>query len=139
MEQPMVDLTRVAAFSASHRLHNRSLSDEENREIFGKCNNANGHGHNYTWEVTLRGHVSPVTGMVYNLSDLKEEMAAVLELVDHKNLDLDVEHFKTAVSTTENLTVFLWKELKKRMKDPKLLYRVTVHETSKNIFSYRGP
>uniref|UniRef100_A0A0M3I247 6-pyruvoyl tetrahydrobiopterin synthase n=1 Tax=Ascaris lumbricoides TaxID=6252 RepID=A0A0M3I247_ASCLU len=66
-------------------------------------------------------------------------MAEVLELVDHKNLDLDVEYFKTCVSTTENLTIFLWKELKKHMSKPELLYKTVVHETSKNVFTFRGP
>ncbi|VDK46729.1 unnamed protein product [Anisakis simplex] len=136
----MIDLTRTESFSASHRLNSIQLSDEQNQQLYGKCNNLNGHGHNYSWEVTLRGQIDPINGMVYNLSDLKKEMADVLELVDHKNLDLDVEYFKSTqtVSTTENLTVFLWNELRKRMKNPKLLYRCTVHETSKNRFSYYG-
>uniref|UniRef100_A0A915BT52 6-pyruvoyl tetrahydrobiopterin synthase n=1 Tax=Parascaris univalens TaxID=6257 RepID=A0A915BT52_PARUN len=123
MERPVIDLTRIETFSASHRLHSQSLSAVENQNLYGKCNNANGHGHNYIWEVTLRGPIDVVTGMVYNLSDLKKEMAEVLEVVDHKNLDLDIEYFKTSVSTTENLTVFLWNELKKRMSRPELLYK----------------
>ena len=91
--RPILDLIRIETFSASHRLHSEVLSPEENKEIFGKCNNSNGHGHNYRWEVTLRGPVDERTGMVYNLTNLKREMAAVLDLVDHKNLDLDVDYF----------------------------------------------
>lgn len=91
---PVVELTRIEIFSACHRLNSQELSEKLNEETFGKCNNPNGHGHNYRWEVTLRGTVDTVTGMVYNLTHLKKEMAAVLELVDHKNLDLDVDYFR---------------------------------------------
>lgn len=92
--RPIVDLTRIETFSASHRLHSEFLIPEENQEIFGKCNNPNGHGHNYRWEVCLRGPVDEKTGMVYNLTNLKREMAAVLDLVDHRNIDLDVDYFR---------------------------------------------
>uniref|UniRef100_A0AC34RN63 6-pyruvoyl tetrahydrobiopterin synthase n=1 Tax=Panagrolaimus sp. JU765 TaxID=591449 RepID=A0AC34RN63_9BILA len=137
---PVVELTRMETFSASHRLHSDELSEKLNSETFGKCNNANGHGHNYKWEVHLRGTVDTVTGMVYNMANLKREMAAVLELVDHKNLDLDVDYFRAGkiVSTTENVAVFLYEALKDRMELPELLYKVVVHETDKNSFTYRG-
>uniref|UniRef100_A0A1I7WP60 6-pyruvoyl tetrahydrobiopterin synthase n=1 Tax=Heterorhabditis bacteriophora TaxID=37862 RepID=A0A1I7WP60_HETBA len=102
----IVTMERVAAFSAAHRLHSKQLSDEENANLYGKCNNANGHGHNY---VKLRGSVDAITGMVYDLGDLKKEMEEVLDTVDHKNLDKDVVWFK-----------------------------VTVEETPKNIFTYKG-
>lgn len=75
---------------------------------------------------------------VYNLSELKNEMNEVLDLVDHKNLDLDVPYFTDNVSTTENLVVYLWSELKCRMKNPSLLYKSVLHETDKNIFAYQG-
>lgn len=91
---PIVELTRIETFSACHRLNSQELSEKLNEETFGKCNNPNGHGHNYKWEVTLKGTVDTVTGMVYNLALLKKEMAAVLELVDHKNLDLDLDYFR---------------------------------------------
>lgn len=91
---PKVRLCRTEHFSAAHRLHNPRWSVEENEHIYGKCNNPNGHGHNYAWKVVLEGNVDPQTGMVYNLSDLKREMADVLLKVDHKNLDLDVDHFR---------------------------------------------
>uniref|UniRef100_A0A1I7XYY6 6-pyruvoyl tetrahydrobiopterin synthase n=1 Tax=Steinernema glaseri TaxID=37863 RepID=A0A1I7XYY6_9BILA len=138
-QAPVVLLHRTERFSACHRLHSRHLSDVENREIFGLCNNPNGHGHNYVWRVTLQGPVHPTTGMVYNLSDLKKEMAEVVKMVDHKNLDLDVEYFHEGgvVSTTENLTVFLHRELAKVMKRPELLLESTVDETEKNVFTFR--
>uniref|UniRef100_A0AC34G492 6-pyruvoyl tetrahydrobiopterin synthase n=2 Tax=Panagrolaimus sp. ES5 TaxID=591445 RepID=A0AC34G492_9BILA len=91
--RPIVDLIRIESFSASHRLHSEALTADENKEIFGKCNNLNGHGHNYRWEVYLRGIVDEKTGMVYNLENLKREMSAVMDLVDHKNLDVDVDYF----------------------------------------------
>uniref|UniRef100_A0AC35G1N4 6-pyruvoyl tetrahydrobiopterin synthase n=1 Tax=Panagrolaimus sp. PS1159 TaxID=55785 RepID=A0AC35G1N4_9BILA len=138
--RPIVDLIRCETFSASHRLNSEALNAEENKEIFGKCNNSNGHGHNYRWEVYLRGVIDEKTGMVYNLENLKREMSAVLDLVDHKNLDLDVDYFREnkMVSTTENVAMFLYDSLKERMEKPDLLLKVKVHETDKNSFVYKG-
>ncbi|CAG0889150.1 unnamed protein product, partial [Cyprideis torosa] len=139
MVRPIASLTRVEKISACHRLHSNSLSDEENREIFSKCNNINGHGHNYQVEVTCRGPVDPMTGMVINLSDLKHYMKlAVVDPLDHKNLDKDVPFFKDVVSTTENLTIFVWESLKKVMPNPELLSEVKVYETDKNIVVFQG-
>merc|ERR1711879_149965 len=80
---PIVYLTRRQAFSACHRLHSRRLSDEANREVFGKCNNPNGHGHNYTLEVTVRGPMDAKTGMVMNLTDLKKAIEVLRSSVHH--------------------------------------------------------
>ncbi|KAM3830755.1 6-pyruvoyl tetrahydrobiopterin synthase isoform 2-T2 [Vipera latastei] len=92
-------VSRRAAFSASHRLHSPSLSDEENRKLFGKCNNPNGHGHNYKVEVTVQGEINPLTGMVINLTDLNAYIEeAIMEPLDHKNLDKDVPYFADVVS-----------------------------------------
>lgn len=91
---PIVSLCRRETFSASHRLHNPELSDEENLQIYSKCNNPNGHGHNYVVYLVLKGPVEETTGMVYNLADLKKELGNVLDTLDHKNLDLDVEYFR---------------------------------------------
>ncbi|XP_039595612.1 6-pyruvoyl tetrahydrobiopterin synthase [Polypterus senegalus] len=131
-------ISRSETFSASHRLHSKSLSDEENERIFGKCNNPNGHGHNYKVEVTVRGEIDPVTGMIMNITDLKKciEMA-VMKPLDHKNLDKDVPYFANVVSTAENIAVFIWDSLQKLM-EPNLLYEVKVFETDKNIAFYRG-
>ena len=139
MGERVAYISRSEHFSASHRLHSVHLSDEENKVLYGKCNNLNGHGHNYHFEVVVRGPIDPVTGMVMNLCDLKSDIeTAVLEKLDHKNLDLDVEYFKNVVSTAENISVFIWEELKKEMKNPELLYEVKLHETSKNVVIYRG-
>ncbi|XP_059388941.1 6-pyruvoyl tetrahydrobiopterin synthase [Carassius carassius] len=131
-------ITRVQSFSACHRLHSKSLSDEENKRIFGKCNNPNGHGHNYTVEVTVRGKIDRNTGMVMNLTDLKENIEeAIMKPLDHKNLDLDVPYFADVVSTTENLAVFIWESMVKLL-PPDSLYEIKIYETDKNIVFYRG-
>lgn len=92
-----------------------------------------------TVEVTVRGPLDPVTGMVMNISDLKRYMKNVLmDGLDHKNLDKDVPYFKNVVSTTENLAIYIYNELKKELPNPDLLYEVKIHETDNNIVYYRG-
>ncbi|KAG9267758.1 6-pyruvoyl tetrahydrobiopterin synthase [Astyanax mexicanus] len=131
-------ITRVQSFSACHRLHSKSLTDEENKRIFGKCNNPNGHGHNYKVEVTVRGKIDRNTGMVMNLTDLKQYIEeAIMKPLDHKNLDLDVPYFANVVSTTENLAVYIWDNMVKLL-PPNMLYEIKVYETDKNIVIYRG-
>ena len=139
----LVFLTRKESLSACHRLHNPALTPEENVKIFGKCNNPNGHGHNYTVEVTVKGHPDPTTGMVMNLSDLKVVIkGAVMDPLDHKNIDLDVPHFREGkvVSTTENVAVFVWDRMDAGLKGfPGVkLHEVKIYETEKNIVVYRG-
>ncbi|XP_063167063.1 6-pyruvoyl tetrahydrobiopterin synthase isoform X1 [Candoia aspera] len=131
-------VSRCASFSASHRLHSTLLSDEENQKLFGKCNNPNGHGHNYKVEVTVQGEIHPLTGMVINLTDLSAYMEeAIMEPLDHKNLDKDVPYFADVVSTTENVAVFIWENLQKCL--PRgTLYKVKVYETDKNVVVYKG-
>ncbi|VDN07439.1 unnamed protein product [Thelazia callipaeda] len=133
-----VELTRQESFSASHRLHNQGLSDVANREYYGKCNNFNGHGHNYVWEVTVRGPVNKDSGLVYNLANLKNEMRKVLDEVDHKNLDKDIQFFAYKITSAENLVIYLWDKLKSEMSNPGLLYKMVLHETSKNSVTYYG-
>lgn len=143
-QRPKAYLTRRETFSASHRLHSNVLSDEENLRIFGKCNNPNGHGHNYVLEVTVAGHIDSSTGMIINITDLKRLIDEhVLDRVDHKNLDLDVEYFRRTklVSTTENLVVFIWEQLfaALQQEDPRVqLSEIKLYETEKNIVIYRG-
>lgn len=138
MQAPVVYITRIETFSACHRLHSLQLDEQENKAVFGKCNNPNGHGHNYKVEVTLKGPVNPVTGMVMNIVDLKVFMQkAIMETLDHRNIDKDVPYFKDKVSTTENLAVFIWNELQKHL-PANLLFEVKIHETEKNVVYYRG-
>lgn len=140
-KRPVVYVTRVESFSACHRLHCKSLSDEENKALFGKCNNPNGHGHNYKVEVTVRGPVDAKTGMVINITDLKTIInTAIMDVMDHKNLDLDVPEFRDTelVSTTENVVYVIYESIRKQLPSHVHLYEVKVHETEKNIMSYRG-
>jgi len=115
------------------------LSDEVNKQVFGKCNNEHGHGHNYTVEITIRGCVDSKTGMVMNLTDLKAIIEkCIMKPLDHKNLDKDLDYFKTIPSTTENLAVFIYDSLRKALPKPELLHQVKLHETDKNSVIYRG-
>lgn len=124
-------------FSASHRLLNQNLSQEENRRLFGKCTNPNGHGHNYKVKVTLRGKQDPKTSMVMHLGTLTAHLKSVIDPLDHKNLDMDIPYFKSVMSTTENVSVYIWNEINKLL-PPGLLYEVKVSSTDKNCFIYRG-
>lgn len=135
---PVAYITRRARFSAAHRLHADSLSEGENLKIFGQCNNIYGHGHNYELKVTIRGEIDPETGMVMNLTDLRKDMEElVINHVDHKHLNHDIDFLKEVNPTAENLAVAFWQRLLLRI--PKeLLYEVTVIETENNSASYRG-
>jgi 6-pyruvoyltetrahydropterin/6-carboxytetrahydropterin synthase len=125
----MVYLTRKAEFSASHHYHNPEFSAEENQRIFGKCNNPNGHGHNYTLEVTVKGSVDPRTGFVVDLKRLKEIMnQEVIEALDHRYLNKEVPEFKDQIPTTENIAIAAWNRLEKKLKIAKL-HRVRIYET----------
>jgi 6-pyruvoyltetrahydropterin/6-carboxytetrahydropterin synthase len=134
----MVYLTRRASFSAAHRLWSKYLSEEENYALYDKCANPNGHGHNYTLEVTVRGWPDERTGMVLNLTELKEAIeSAVIRWVDHKHLNHDVPWLEGLIPTTEVLVIAFWQRLEKAL-PPGLLYEVKLYETEKNIASYRG-
>ena len=133
----MVLLTRKIEFSASHRYHNPNLSAEENRRIFGKCNNPYGHGHNYVVEVTLSGPIHSATGMIANLADLDAFVERqVLEQFDHNSLNEDVPAFRERVPTTENLCIEIFRRLKSFPKAN--LERIRVEETGNNSFEYAG-
>ena len=130
-------LNRRYMFSASHRLHNDRFSDGDNRDLYGKCNNPYGHGHNYTVEVTVSGQVDPETGMVCNLVDLDGCVhRAILDRYDHQNLNCMPE-FRDQVPTTENLCVHVFEILQREFRLAHL-ERVKLDETSKNSFEYAG-
>jgi 6-pyruvoyltetrahydropterin/6-carboxytetrahydropterin synthase len=123
--------------SASHRLHSDTLTDEENRAAYGKCNNPHGHGHNYIIEVLAGGAVDPATGMVVNLVAMDEAVRTrVLNRFDHVNLNLD-PMFADAVPTTENLCKAVYRLLEGSM-NPAQLSLVRIEETENNFFEYRG-
>jgi 6-pyruvoyltetrahydropterin/6-carboxytetrahydropterin synthase len=128
---------RRYTLSASHRLHVDSLSDEENRSVYGKCNNPHGHGHNYTIEVLTRGPVDQDTGMVVNLVDLDRAVkTSVIERFDHTNLNND-EFFANCVPTTENLCRAVYELLTDALPAVELEH-VRVEETENNFFQYSG-
>jgi 6-pyruvoyltetrahydropterin/6-carboxytetrahydropterin synthase len=134
----MVYLTRRVTFSAAHRLWSERLTEEENYAVYDKCANPNGHGHNYTLEVTVRGKPDPSTGMILNLTELKEATEnAVIRWVDHKNLNYDVPWLEGIIPTAEMLTVAFWQRLEKAL-PAGLLYEVRLHETENNFAVYRG-
>jgi len=130
-------LTRRYMFSASHRLHSDEMSEEENRAIYGKCNNPYGHGHNYVLEVTVSGPVEERTGMVSNLVDLDGFVRQqVVERYDHQNLNLLVE-FVENVPTTENLCIAIYDIVKRGFRKAHL-EKVRIEETMMNSFEYCG-
>jgi len=120
-------LTKRIEFSASHRYHNEAWDAARNRAIFGACNNAPGHGHNYLLDVTVSGEVDRHTGMVVNLFDLKRVLQEVLEDFDHNHLNLDTPYFKDAIPTTENIARVLWQRLETQ-KDIGRLHAIRLYE-----------
>ncbi len=134
----MVYLTRRTTFNAAHRLWSSALTEEENFAIYDKCTNPNGHGHNYVLEVTVRGTPDPRTGMLLNLTALKQAVNEhVIDWVDHKHLNYDVPWLEGCIPTTEVLVVKFWERLVHVFPEG-LLYEVKLHETENNIASYRG-
>ena len=132
-----IELGRRYRFSASHRLHSSKLGEEENRRVYGKCNNPHGHGHNYVVEVSVSGTVDPTTGMIANLADLDAFVEReVIEPFDHKSLNEDVAVFRERVPTTENICTEIFARLKRFPKAK--LERVRVEETGNNTFEYAG-
>ena len=130
-------LSRRYWFSASHRLHNDSMSAEENRRVYGKCNNPFGHGHNYALEVTVSGQVNPKTGMVCNLVDLDQFVhEKILQRFVHENLNT-LEAFKNLVPTTENLCILIYMILEQGFQAAGV-EKVRLEETMLNAFEYAG-
>jgi 6-pyruvoyltetrahydropterin/6-carboxytetrahydropterin synthase len=133
-------LTRKAEFSASHVCSNPSLSDAENRALYGANANRNGHGHNYVLEVTIEGDPDPVTGMVFDLRQLKEIInAQVVDPMDHRFLNHEVPPFDRVIPTTENIAVEIWRRLEPRIVVPNAkLKNVRLYETADLYVDYGG-
>ena len=135
---PVVTVTRRLHFNAAHRVHNPALSDEENTRLFGKCNNPNWHGHNYILDVSVRGPVDDRTGYVLDLAVLKkivEERA--VDLIDHRNFNLDVPFMRGVIPTSENIIVSIWRELLPAIR-PGQLVKLVLWETPNNYVEYAG-
>ena len=132
-----IHLTRRYKFCASHRLHSPQLGADENRRVYGKCNNPYGHGHNYVVEVAVSGPVDPATGMIANLSDLDAFVdREVIEPFDHTYLNVEIDEFRDVVPTSENICIEIFNRLQKFPFAK--LERVRVEETSLNSFEYTG-
>lgn len=136
----MVYITRKEIFSAAHRLNRKEWSEEKNLEVFGKCANPNWHGHNYNLFVTVKGELHPETGFVANLSDVSQILKSrVIDKVDHKNLNIDVDFLKDKIATTEVLAVEIWKQIEAPInKLGCTLHCVKIQETEKNFVEYFG-
>jgi 6-pyruvoyltetrahydropterin/6-carboxytetrahydropterin synthase len=135
---PIVSITRIVRFNAAHRVFNPSLSDEENQRLFGKCNNPNWHGHNYTLEVTVEGEVEAKTGFVVNLADIKKTVEReIVDVIDHKNLNLDVPFMSGTIPSTENLVLACWRILAPAVA-PARLSKLKLWETENQYVEYDG-
>ncbi len=136
----MVYLTRVEHFNAAHRLYNENWSEEKNREVFGKCANANWHGHNYELHLTIKGDPHPETGFIFNaktLGDLIKDV--IVERVDHRNLNMDVDFMKGKLTSAENFAIGIWNELKPYIeKEGAQMHCVKLLETPRIYVEYFG-
>ena len=137
---PIVYVTRRERFNAAHKMYNPNWTDEKNAEVFGKCANTNWHGHNYEVFVTVKGEPHPETGYCVDLKKVSDLLKSnVIEKLDHKNLNMDVDFMKDKLASTENLTMGIWAEIEEDIK--KLgaeLYSVKVYESENNFVEYKG-
>lgn len=131
-------VTAKLSFSAAHRLHNPARDDEWNRRTYDKCDNPRGHGHNYTICVSVKGKVDPETGMVIDLKTLKDIVRErVIDRVDHRNLNEDVDFLAGVIPTAENLARAFWQQLAPAIPQG-TLHEIVLQETEKNSVTYRG-
>lgn len=138
-ERATMVVTQVYEFSASHRLHSPALSNEENQELFGKCNYPNGHGHNYVVEVAVAGPVEPRSGRVIDPALLDTIVnREVIERYDHRHLNHDIPEFEGTIPSAEVITATIWARLREHIPAPARLYRVLVKETARNLFETYG-
>ena len=136
----MIFLTRRERVNEAHRLYKPDWSDEKNYEVFGKCSNPNWHGHNYELFVTIKGEVNPKTGFVINLKTLSKIVRErVIEKIDHKNLNIDVEFMQGKITTAENIAIAIWNEIEPDINNLSCkLHCVKVVETENNSIEYYG-
>ena len=133
-----ITVCRKAHFNSAHKLANNNWSDEKNFDVFGKCSYKNYHGHNYELIVKLTGDIDPETGMLMDLSILKKIIKKEVEdVLDHKNLNLDISYFKDLIPSTENLAVFIWNRLKDAI-EIECELSIVLYETPRNFVEYSG-
>jgi 6-pyruvoyltetrahydropterin/6-carboxytetrahydropterin synthase len=134
----MILLTRKADFSSAHFYWNDAWTDDENYRVFGKCSNRQGHGHNYTLEVTVKGNIDPTSGFVVDLKQLKDILEReVISVYDHRHLNFEVPEFATTMPTTENIAVAIWRRLDGKVPNA-TLHRVRVYEMPDLFADYYG-
>ena len=136
----MIYITRRETFNAAHRLFRPEWDDEKNLQIFGKCSNPNWHGHNYVLYVTVKGEVDPKTGFLINLKDLSKIVKEkVVDKLDHKNMNLEVDFMKDRMASTENLAIGIWEQIVEPINNlGAALHSVKVYETENNFVEYNG-
>lgn len=135
----MVYLTRIEHFNAAHKLHNHNWSKEKNEEIFGKCANEHYHGHNFELYVTIKGEPDPDTGFIYDAKKLGELVNdKIVERLDHRNLNLDVDFMKGKLCSIENLVIGIWNELEPLLPSSIRLHCLKLVETAKIYVEYYG-
>lgn len=136
----MIYITRKEHFNAAHKLYNPGWDEAKNLAVFGKCSNKNWHGHNYELLVTIKGEVNKDTGFVVNLKELGDLIKSdITDVLDHKNLNLDVADFRDVLPSTENLAIFIWNILMPKIKLMGAeLHRIKLYETENNYVEYFG-
>jgi len=136
----MIYLTRRERFSSAHRMFRDELSDEENRQLYGKCSNPLWHGHNYILFVTIKGEPDPEIGYFMNTNTLKEIiLEKIISKLDHRNMNLETDFMKGKVATTENLAISIWDELEKSItEEGAMLHCIRIEETENNFVEYYG-
>ncbi|MFN5134412.1 MAG: 6-pyruvoyl trahydropterin synthase family protein [Chitinophagaceae bacterium] len=135
----MVYLTRLEHFNAAHKLFNPNWSKEKNEEVFGICANENWHGHNFELFVTIKGAVNPNTGFLFDVKKLSRLMKEhVVDKLDHKNLNIDVDFMRGKMCSTENLAVEIWKQLSPHLPQGVQLHCVKLYETPRIYVEYFG-
>jgi 6-pyruvoyltetrahydropterin/6-carboxytetrahydropterin synthase len=135
----MVYLTRLEHFNAAHKLYNPAWSKEKNEAVFGKCANENWHGHNYELFVTIKGHVNEDIGFLFDVKKLSELIKVhVLERLDHKNLNVDVDFMHGKMCSTENLAKAIWKQLQPYLPEEVKLHCIKLYETPRIYVEYFG-
>ncbi len=136
----MIYLTRRERFNAAHRLFKKEWSDEKNFEVFGKCSNPNWHGHNYELFITIKGDINPETGFVINLKELSRIVKfRVIDKMDHRNLNIDVDFMKGMIPSAENIAIAIWAEIEGDLNELNCqLHCIKVVETENNSIEYYG-
>ena len=136
----MIYLTRRERFNAAHRLYREDWSDAKNLEVYGKCSNPNWHGHNYVLYVTIRGELKPELGYVVDLKVLSQIIRQyIIDKLDHKNLNLEVDFMKDRIASTEQIAMAIWEELEPHVAGLGVqLHRIRLEETENNSVEYYG-